>query len=335
MPKVDKHLYQFGPFQLNVEQRQLLRNGDSVEINEKTFDLLALLVQNHGRIVTKEEILEKVWHGVIVGEANIPTRINEIRKVLGKKGKKGRGEYIKTRYRLGYQFVATVRVLPPSREEEQEMKANDIDSDPDPTPDHPIKEPMSAPRWSGRRKILASTIIALALVAAVWWYRKSVEAKVRHTVQDSQMIETLQIYTNPEGFDQNLLDKHWLSEKQGGIEITKVKATIEKLRCEETRYGKDAKLERFDFRYVRVSSFGFGKSAIVGTSESWYLPKHKKDGSRVQQEAKNEHMKIAPEYELRKVGSSWLIVRTDVPRRPAQPCPSPSPTPALSPETSR
>src|SRR5262249_10299763 len=56
-----KHLYEFGPFQLDATERQLLREGEIVALTPKVFDLLLVLVQNSGHTVEKNELLKRVW----------------------------------------------------------------------------------------------------------------------------------------------------------------------------------------------------------------------------------------------------------------------------------
>jgi DNA-binding winged helix-turn-helix (wHTH) protein len=323
MPLPDKNLYQFEDFQLNPEKRQLTRNGRRVVINPKAFDLLVLLVQNHEKPVTKDEMREKVWHDSLISDARIFAQIKKIRRILGKRGRgRNKEEYIEALPGEGYQFVAPVRIVSLTQEDPVLQPEK---SDPDP-PSVPVQSlpnnpaPLARGR-SMRKTILFGVIAASVLLAVFWGYKRGVEAEIRHVIQDSQIVETLQIYTNPAGFDKGLLGEYWVSEEQGGVEITKVKATVDKLLCEGTRYGKDAKLEHFRFRYVRVSSFGFGKTAFVGTDESWYLPKYKQDGGRAPQEEKNVYMKTTPDYELHKVNGKWLIMHSGVPRKRSVPCP--------------
>ncbi len=96
--------YTFGPFSLNCEARTLLRGGEPVALTGKTFDTLLLLVQNRGRLVTKDELLSVVWRSTNVEEANLTQSIFSVRKVLGDRPKDHR--FIATVPGRGYQFVA-------------------------------------------------------------------------------------------------------------------------------------------------------------------------------------------------------------------------------------
>lgn len=100
-------LYEFGPFRLEPEQHLLLREGKPAVLTPKAFDLLVLLVRNQGRLVTKDQIMQALWPGSFVEEANITVLISSLRKVLNESEA---GEpYIKTVPKKGYRFTATVK----------------------------------------------------------------------------------------------------------------------------------------------------------------------------------------------------------------------------------
>jgi DNA-binding winged helix-turn-helix (wHTH) protein/TolB-like protein len=109
-------VFRFGDFVLDESQRRLLRSGEDVYLPPKTFELLLHLVQNRGRVLTKNELLEAVWPDVNVVENTLAQRIREIREALGDGAHDGR--FIKTVPRIGYQFIAefdedTAGVTPP------------------------------------------------------------------------------------------------------------------------------------------------------------------------------------------------------------------------------
>src|SRR5277367_2050297 len=101
-------IYRFGPFELDTAKVEL-RSGDEVcSVEPQVFALLALLVDNRERLVSKDEIIEKVWDGRVVSEAAVASRIKSARKVLGDDGKTQR--FIKTIHRQGFRFVADAKV---------------------------------------------------------------------------------------------------------------------------------------------------------------------------------------------------------------------------------
>ena len=97
----------FAEFELDQARRRLLRDGEQIALNAKTFDLLGFLVEQNGRVVSKEEILEAVWPGQFVEEANLSVQISALRKALGETTSSPR--FLVTVPGTGYKFVADVR----------------------------------------------------------------------------------------------------------------------------------------------------------------------------------------------------------------------------------
>src|SRR5258706_15295374 len=101
-------IYQFGPFELDIAAIEL-RNGESrLNIEPQVFAVLALLIENRDRLVTKEEIIEKVWDGRIVSDAALASRVKSARQALGDDGKSQ--HFIRTIHGRGYRFVADARM---------------------------------------------------------------------------------------------------------------------------------------------------------------------------------------------------------------------------------
>ena len=98
--------YRFGPFHLDVRERRLLRGCEVVPLRLKVFDTLRVLVENAGRLVTKEELLHTVWPETTVEENNLNHNVSVLRKALGDRAT-GQ-QYIETVPRVGYRFVAPV-----------------------------------------------------------------------------------------------------------------------------------------------------------------------------------------------------------------------------------
>lgn len=100
--------YEFGPFCLDPSERLLLLGGVPVSLTAKAFDLLLLLVENGGRVLARERLIEEIWPDTIVEEANLTVNIYALRKALGEKENGHR--FIETVPRRGYRFVGAVRV---------------------------------------------------------------------------------------------------------------------------------------------------------------------------------------------------------------------------------
>src|SRR5262245_26112481 len=102
-----KHIYEFGPFRLDEAEHLLLRDGEAVPLQPKAFNLLLALVERHGHLLEKDELLKKVWPDTFVEEANLASNISQLRKALGDGENWHR--YIETVPKRGYRFVASVK----------------------------------------------------------------------------------------------------------------------------------------------------------------------------------------------------------------------------------
>src|ERR1700719_3541442 len=74
---------EFGRFRMLLRRRQLLADGVPIEIGPRAFDLLLVLLESDGALVTKEELMSRVWPGIVVAEENLKVQISALRKVLG------------------------------------------------------------------------------------------------------------------------------------------------------------------------------------------------------------------------------------------------------------
>ena len=105
--------YLFEDCVLDTDRRELRRGGDLVAVEPQVFDLLVHLVRNRERVVSKDDLLASVWHGRMVSESAVGTRINAARSAVGDSGETQR--LIKTLPRKGIRFVGVVREEPSSR----------------------------------------------------------------------------------------------------------------------------------------------------------------------------------------------------------------------------
>ena len=102
-------IYTFGPFELDLTRVELRAGDKACGLEPQVFALLALLVANHDRLVSKEEIIEKVWDGRVVSDAAVASRVKSARQAIGDNGRSQ--HFIRTFHRRGFRFVATVRTL--------------------------------------------------------------------------------------------------------------------------------------------------------------------------------------------------------------------------------
>lgn len=100
----------FGPFRLDTRREQLLRGDAVVPLRPKTFAVLRYLAENPGRLVSKDELLDAVWNGVVVNEEAAARHVREVRQALGDRGKPA--TYIEIAHRRGFRFLADTRWIP-------------------------------------------------------------------------------------------------------------------------------------------------------------------------------------------------------------------------------
>ncbi|MEJ2009497.1 MAG: transcriptional regulator, partial [Acidobacteriota bacterium] len=177
MPSETK-AFEFGVFRLEAGERRLTRGGYPVPLPGRVFDTLCILVRNHGRLVTKDELMAAVWPDSVVEETNLNHNICILRRALGEKatGQK----YIETVPRQGYRFVAEVKkVDDPARSSiahawdsfQNELVSSGTEAAPlvqsSDSPSPPgIPAPEQGPVPVGRpRRLLSPVIIALMAIA--------------------------------------------------------------------------------------------------------------------------------------------------------------------------
>ena len=99
-------LVRFADCVLDTDRRELRRGSVPVHVEPQVFDLLAYLIANRERVVSKDEIIEAVWHGRIISHVTLNTRINAVRQAIGDSGKTQ--AFLRTLPRRGFLFVGDV-----------------------------------------------------------------------------------------------------------------------------------------------------------------------------------------------------------------------------------
>src|SRR5882762_7370694 len=99
-------IYKFGNCCLNTLERRVIRDGKYLDLTPRTFDVLQLLVERSGEIVTKDEMLGRVWNGSFIEEGNLPVHISKLRRLLDETGEE---RSIETVQGTGYRFTSRVR----------------------------------------------------------------------------------------------------------------------------------------------------------------------------------------------------------------------------------
>lgn len=97
----------FADHMLDTDRRELTRAGDQIAVEPQVFDLLVYLMENHDRVVSKDDLIDSVWEGRIVSESTLTSRINAARRAIGDNGR--HQNLIRTISRKGFRFVGELR----------------------------------------------------------------------------------------------------------------------------------------------------------------------------------------------------------------------------------
>ncbi|MEZ5345294.1 MAG: winged helix-turn-helix domain-containing protein [Pyrinomonadaceae bacterium] len=109
MLKRDVNWYEFGEYRLDTTNGQLFRLDFPVSLTQKSYEILRFFVENRGRILKKEELLDSLWEGSFVEEANLTQHIYMLRKAL--RQNRDENVFIETIPKNGYRFIADVREI--------------------------------------------------------------------------------------------------------------------------------------------------------------------------------------------------------------------------------
>lgn len=166
-------IYKFGEFEVDPYDESLRLRGEKLAINRRMFQVLSLLIERRGEIVTKEDFFESVWEGNFVEDNNLTVTITALRKVLGDSAKSAR--FIENIPRKGYRFVGEVAVDVPN------------------SPRDPHLDPVPSVPSSSRRFLFAgvgvSTVILLVLGIAS--FSGNLRTRAAKTEQKQQSIAVL------------------------------------------------------------------------------------------------------------------------------------------------
>ena len=147
--------YEFDRFRIDTKRGLLTRDGEPIAIKAKALDTLVLLVQHAGRLLEKEELMNRLWPDTAVEEANLTQNIFEVRKALGEVP--GEQRFIATVARRGYRFVADVRAIGDEASARDDVAAADGHSRP----------PLVGPERFERRTVIYAGVAAAMVLSLV------------------------------------------------------------------------------------------------------------------------------------------------------------------------
>jgi len=165
-------IYEFGRFILDPEERILFDDGRPVHLPAKEFDTLVLLVENHGRALSKDEMMAAIWKDAFVEEANLAKQISLLRKALNSDGV----EFIETLPKHGYRFSSDVRRIKPIAEEPVILEKHTrrrvaLEIDEGPENETPALPPRSRSNF-GKWMLAAIAVFAVIVIATIlYWTR--------------------------------------------------------------------------------------------------------------------------------------------------------------------
>ena len=119
---VNERYLRFAEFEVDLYEETLRRGDEKLNINRRMFQVLRLLIERRGTIVTKNEFFEKVWGGSFVEDNNLTVTVTALRKLLGDNARKA--QFIENIPRKGYRFVATLSCDHSNREAASERGSN-------------------------------------------------------------------------------------------------------------------------------------------------------------------------------------------------------------------
>src|SRR5258708_22806616 len=109
LPQSNSRIVRFGVFELDLSAGELRKNGVKLRLQEQPFQVLAMLLERAGEVVTREELRQKLWPSdtFVDFDHSLNTAVNKVREVIGDSASSPR--YVETLARRGYRFIAPVQ----------------------------------------------------------------------------------------------------------------------------------------------------------------------------------------------------------------------------------
>lgn len=165
--------FYFDDFEVDTVRRVLLKNGQTIALNPKAFDLLLALLKRHGEIVTKNDLLDAVWENQFVEEKNLAVQITALRKAFGER--KDENRFITTVPGTGYKFVAPIThhsngIVIETQKIERITIEEEIELAPEKSNSNLLKTTKPARYW----QLLAGCLFSILVVGTVgfFWQRE-------------------------------------------------------------------------------------------------------------------------------------------------------------------
>jgi Tol biopolymer transport system component/DNA-binding winged helix-turn-helix (wHTH) protein len=165
-----RRLVRFGTFEVDLQAGELRKDGAKVRLTGQPFEVLTILLEHAGEVVTREELQQRLWPDTFVDvEHNLNTAINRIREVLGDSAESPL--FVQTLPRRGYRFIAPL-----------ETAKDTVNTGQDQSPLVPVEEVVSGLQnkshfwaWPRRYSILLAAFVLLIGSSVAWWLRERTE----------------------------------------------------------------------------------------------------------------------------------------------------------------
>lgn len=154
--------YSFGPFLLDPAEHRLARDGRDLRLPPKVFETLILLVERHGLLVTKDELMKALWPDTFVEEVTLARNISLLRKALDDLPGQDQSQYIDTVSKRGYRFIAKVR----------EIHAQAPSSGEPSSAGSEISAPAGAKAWWGLSRVWFAVLVFVMALIAIATFRE-------------------------------------------------------------------------------------------------------------------------------------------------------------------
>jgi len=158
MSSLASSLYAFGEFRVDVQNRVLCRGEDPIALTPKAFELLLLLIQHSGEVLSKDELMQTMWPDSFVEESNLTQTVFMLRKALGETS---RQRYVLTVQGRGYRFAPEVKSIPANGDSWDTSSTSVIHRDDSPT----VNGQRDRARRTRKHAVLAFSFLVLLPLA--------------------------------------------------------------------------------------------------------------------------------------------------------------------------
>ncbi len=268
----ESKVYEFEEFRLDAKSRRLYRRetGTVVPLTPKAVELLLVLIENKGRITSKDELLDTVWGNSFVEESNLSQTIFVLRKTLGENTKEPR--FILTAPNRGYQFIAPVIETGTGNEILEESFLSDSQPSKIADSKSPISNPKS--KIQNPKLVWSAAPLVLLLAFGVYWFYPAAKPATLREIKSIAVLpfEDLSAEQTEKYLGVSLADA--LANKFGGLKQITVRPTRTVLKYADSReetsvIGRELQVDAvLDGRIQRVGERIRVSVQLVRTSDN-------------------------------------------------------------------